>query len=790
MDTPTEISTVVIEDPISFDAPEQLYEWGSFEWEYEHRTQQMLTAMCHILKDTLNTGDQLAGQLLLPNLPVQQKLQTQYFHFVWVNRIKQLVLLLRDVILEQQKGKVGLLEQVYERGVIEANWAQSLTALQQARQEIQQSAEKETTVEALNKKAKSWHHQTNPWAVYRAQLVLLEEQASVLATNYNAFAELKGLFVAIENTVTSNIESCNNELEHVMGKIDGLVVIQQELEKDAHFSTDLLQHIDSILATYHNYEYNLPFKEKMSELLDKYEQPYQLCFKTKGGLLQQRIVSPQKEIAQWLDAEILPLLYEIWEITENIHTGVKMIIMSIKNRITLQKQEGVDTLLKEIKDITRPLIGFKSNIEAAQKDVQDITALVNYRLDQEFKLYPIFDEKRYFLPISLQSTINQRLWKKQSNWLAVSRTWYDQVWNRVKKQYQKWSYSHHLGISEKIALCIQSRRPDTANVHYINIFQTKGYVGDSFFRGRDEQVARVATLVDRWKEGIRGSLLLTGDRFSGKTVFTEAVAQKFFGSNVARLIPNTDIEVNGRKHTLSTDLVEALEIIARHGLNKRLLVIIDNLELWWSPKHPLYKNVAGLIEHIDRFSNRLFFVVTTNVNNRNQLFEFSNLERTFQAEINLNVVTKKALHQAIWIRHAATHKQLINKKGEDLPPNVFAKTVNYIYKISRGNIGEALNIWANSMLYIDEHKVRSEVYDYLPLPNFLNDDSILVLETVLKHKRTNEYHLRQLFGPAFKTRYATVVRRLINTGILTRQLDNYIEINPSIISDLAQLLNK
>lgn len=767
-----------------------LKSWGDFEWQYDSRVESLIEVIQHIGKQTIERGDHFIQFLQQEELSPEEQLVAQYFHFEWADRIKKLLLLMRDVVIEQQKGQVGLLEFKFDRETLEKNWKIALQTIQTARQEIQTIASKGLSPENLKKCARVWYHQENPWAVYRKQIHLLIQQAEELEKNYTNFESLKDLFSSIEQLIFKSISSCQSELKNILNKIEGLLVTQQELNDDAHFANDLLNHIDVILASYHIREYNTVFKDQLNVLINKYANPIKLYIKAKGGLVEQRFIAPKKEVMQWLDAEILPLLYEIWEITENIHTGVKMIIMSMQNRITLQKQEGTDTLAKDIPNIVRPLLGFRSNIKAADTDILDINALVEERLDNEFKLYPVFDNQRYFLAVSLQSSINQRLWNKQSNWLTEAKTQWDKIWKQLKGVYQKWSYSHHLGISERIALCLQSRQVHQANIHYVNIFQTKGYVGDSFFRGREEQIARVHTLVERWKEGIRGSVLLTGDRFSGKTVFSEAIAQKFFGINVLRLTPNTDLEVDGRKHHLTYDLVEALEIVARYALNDQPLVIIDNLELWWSPKIPLYKNIQGLIEHIDRFSSKIFFVVTTNRGSRNQLFRFSNLERTFQAEITLNTVTKKALHQAIWIRHAATHKQLINKKGEALSPQKFAKIVNQIYKLSNANIGEALNIWANSTRFVDDNHVRSHLEDYLPLPNFLNDDSRLVLETILRCRRTNEYNLRQLFGPAFGLRYATVIRRLLNTGILTRQLDNYIEVNHLIVNDLKKILQK
>ena len=74
------------------------------------------------------------------------------------------------------------------------------------------------------------------------------------------------------------------------------------------------------------------------------------------------------------------------------------------------------------------------------------------------------------------------------------------------------------------------------------------------------------------------------------------------------------------------------------------------------------------------------------------------------------------------------------------------------------------------------------------LPYFLNTDTALILTTILKYKRSNEYNLRKLFGPMFPQQYATIVKRLISMGILKRQLDGWLEIEELIVNDLKEMI--
>ena len=60
------------------------------------------------------------------------------------------------------------------------------------------------------------------------------------------------------------------------------------------------------------------------------------------------------------------------------------------------------------------------------------------------------------------------------------------------------------------------------------MFLTEGWISDSFSVPRTEESARIATLVENWRLGFRGGVMLTGKRFAGKTLFGEVISQQHF----------------------------------------------------------------------------------------------------------------------------------------------------------------------------------------------------------------------------------------------------------------------
>ena len=57
-------------------------------------------------------------------------------------------------------------------------------------------------------------------------------------------------------------------------------------------------------------------------------------------------------------------------------------------------------------------------------------------------------------------------------------------------------------------------------------------------------------------------------------------------------------------------------------------------------------------------------------------------------------------------------------------------------------------------------------------------------------RRTNEYRLRKYLGPSFKSIYRPILQRAMNLGVVNRNLNGWLEINPMIVNEVGRLLDK
>lgn len=708
--------------------------------------------------------------------------------FLWAEQAKMFLLLLRDALFEEQKAALLHRTGHLHRTQQEMLWTRTTQSIRQALQRTQENSHRAAQNYDDVKRAQKWKHQENPWPTYKKQIRTIVQQTQDLAQDYLLLDTIQDTMDEVNALVDKTAEHCLNDLKTNNDTIDQ--VINLVVHSDNKPPQTLAQ-IHEITNKIGSTIYIAAFKERLEFLLRPFDLKIKPIVGIQEGMLQRRDFAPQHDTIDWFESEIYPLLYEVWELTDQGTSGLRMILLNMTNGLDVLQKERPEALFAQPASLIKPLETFQKDLTTLGEDVANLIQLIHKRVNKELQVTCLFDTHRPFLSVSLQSNLNRRIWNQQHGWLARGQRLVTTVSDHVEAWWQRVQNNKNLSISERIARCIQSRQEDENNRHYTNIFLTKGYVGESFMVGREAEFERFEQLVHNWQAGFRGAALLTGDRFSGKTVFGEIVARRFFPNNFYSLHPNSALTVEGRKMQTSYDLGEALDFVIKHCRNKQSLVWIDDLEVWWAPKVPFYQNTQHLMECIDAHSNRLFFMVATNAKIQQQLSHFTHTERIFQAELDLNQLARPAVQQAIAIRHGATQKKLVNAKGEQLTPKTFDRLARKTYKNANGNIGEALLQWAHSTYYVDENTVEHRAETYRTLPSFLTEDSHLILDVLLLHKRANEYRLQKLLGgQPFNERYATIIRRLLNVGILRRQLDGFIEIETTIVNDLKQLLDQ
>lgn len=741
--------------------------------------------------DIIRIGDLCTEQLQKEDADI---FSSFLIHFNWIEKAKAFLILWRDVLFQTQKAQILTLENKATNNDLEKLKSQSKLTIIAAADDLKTYFEKEYNrcsrlKNGREKQIAQWRLQQNPYSIYREQLQDLSEQCLELFTKYNKLREVSSIFsqiiIHIQNTLIYSQKTIKEAKSLSQRAIDFIEEnMEEKISKIPAFLEDLEEELTSTA-------YLDIFSAQLDEISGAFNSKMQVPVNTMGGLIQFKEINFKRSVRLWLESEILPILYEVWELTENSNNAVKMSFLNIRNRAFLLSNEVKEggKLNFEKEDLSQLLNVFMVQTTKRAEDLSALKSLIDERLNQSFGVFTVYQLHEVFLSLPLQSTINQ-FKIRQNKWLIAFQNWLNKQATFLQNFKTSVEIEESLSVSEKIVRFIQSRTMSPENYHYSSIFLTKGYIGESFWVGRKKELQHIEKLIQQWKQGFRGAVILSGQRFSGKSLFGDLVVNQHFAKNSIRLSPNSTIKFQGRQFTSTFDLDASLNFIRKHSLPHHLCVWIDDLELWSDPNISLSQNVRNLCEYIDDYSGKIFFMVSMNNWLKNHLHNIHDIGKKFQTEINLDEMNEAEVREAILIRHGATHKNLVHADGREISPQIFKKITTKIHKNTDGNIGEALQKWAFSVQKIDEEQVTFEPKAQFALPDFINPDIAILLTALMMEKRSNEYRLRKLFGIAFKEKYAGILQRLLNVGLLTRHLDDWLEVNENAVNEVGKSLDK
>jgi len=725
---------------------------------------------------------------------IKDELNAHFITFLWPERGKSFLILWRDILLQQQKAQVLYSDRRLGSPALEQLKSDSKRVVQKAAAEWKQSLSEKiqqikTSKGGSSKQLFQWSLQTNPWPVYKKQLEEIVPQVNNLQEQYLHLLSYSDIFQQVGQRINKSLSIMQEETNSILETAKKATqLVAESIEEHPGKISPQLEEFEKQLKSRDFYQL---FAHSMDKQLATLGKKTQTAIATRGGIIQYKEVNFQRSAEQWLESEVLPLLNESWELLEKFKLSLRMTLLNIRNRtgILLNQEEGSDKTELIKKDIGQPLKAFLEKVDGWQERSAELKQQLIERMESSFYVSTIYEHKEVFLPIPLQSTINQL---KQNQNLIFSRLqkWWAGLSSYFRQFITSIELEESLSKSEKIARLLHARTPEARNNHYTSIFLTKGQIGKSFWVGRSRALERIKKIHADWEEGFRGAVLLTGQRFSGKTLFGDLIANQYFDERTVRLSPGSAINLAGRTFQCSTDLAPALEFVVKHGLFAKILVWVDDIELWRDTKTPLSQNVRVLQKYIDHYSGKIFFLASTSNWSIAHLQTAYQFKETFQAEINLDRMQLEEITQAILVRHGATHKTLVDQESGEVSPPVFKKLIANTFSTSEGNIGEAINQWSYATRKHEEDSIYYEPSPPYQLPDFLTPAYSLLLTSIMMGKRMNEYRLHKRYGPSFNEKYAAPLQRLIRMGILIRHMNGELEIHTGIVNEVGKLLDQ
>lgn len=746
-----------------------------------------------------NALEKISGQEKTDNpIPENEILPDYIVDYLAAESLKYFMLLWRDSIFQLQKARLFGLDGTGNENLQQQLFKESQDVIMSSAQDLLTSLKDQLDKAEKNPKfykrqLRNWLLQKNPWPGYQNQLNVIAGQCQTLHEKHLIIYKSAESFQQIKSKILGAVKFCQDELSEIENYIAQVTSL---IQKESDSTTDKslvhiahkIQHIESqVTLTYHIDIFNSQLEQELAKIAGETEFSIQI----RQGMLLQDKINFHKRISLWLNREILPLLFEVWEITELSKNGLKMALQNIRNMALQNSTEAPQkkSTASNLKIYTQPLQVLIENNKESVIQLSEFSDMLSHRIDLDLKLSQVYDTERFFLPFSSGTAMSNRLNLGKSKLLKVSQSWFRSQITKIHIYRKKVVHEFTFSRSEKMVRFMQMRKRDDANNHYTSFFTTKGYFGDLFAIGRDEELNHLSLLVKNWKSGYHGSAIITGQRYSGKTLTGELVASRNFPENTIRLSPGITISLAGRKMEAGYNILDSLNFIAKNSQDNKYMVWIDDIELWWEPGIPLYKNVKNLTSFIDQHTAHFFFLVSMNLSTYHQIKQMMEIDRIFQAHIHLGKLSAREIEKAILIRHLATHRTLLNKKHEKIGAVEFKRISKEITQYSNGNIGDALNLWSYFTSFIDDETVLYKPIPKFSLPEFYRPDLAVLLTSFMLQKRTNEYRLRKLFGPAFTDRYQPILLRMIAIKVIERHLDGWLEINERVVNELGMMLD-
>ena len=732
---------------------------------------------------------------ILTNTKDLQSIDTDKFIILhhWIEEAKNFMILWRDILLEGTKAYHYQQDDAIDHLSIKKMLDQSKSILQESISFLQQVypnkiAELGNDPEHVKSQVLDWEKQINPWSEYNIQIKAIAEQCRSISNLSNQLGRSNGSYKTIKRILQSYIDKRKSNMNEIsqcaMSALSTIKDINSD-EGDSNIAQKV-QKIESIHKRLNELFVDEHHLEQIEKILEDMIETIEVPVDGDNGTLNVKKLSLKKSTQQWLESEIYLTLYEVEEVEDQLKNKLKMILVNIQNHLTLLKNDSTETKGTLLR---LAIEKFENEYKRIASKHNKLIKSASDKLNFQFHISEIFSNERLFLPISVQASLGHidldrtKLRHKASKWLKNSFSFYTNLRQKAEKERQ-------LSSSEKLVRYVDSRQFAEDNRQYINIFLVKGYIGESFVIGRQEELEHFRSVYNNWLQGYRGSVLITGQRFSGKSLFAEYANIKVLDGKTIQLKPNMEYEINGRIFTSTYDLKQTLNNITKHSHDTKPTILIDDLELWYSKEIALSRNIRELTKIIDKYSSKIFFVVTMSNWLQHKMNSVYGLDRVFQTDINLDRMSLSEIRQIVSIRQGATHKDLLNLEEKKIIEAEFNKLTKKLHQDVDGNVGDALSKWAAATRYHDVNSVIMTDGPIYSIPDIDHKDTLLLLETIMMSRKTNEYYLNKFFGVSFKRKYSTLLQRLINVGLVTRNADNLIQINPKVVNDIGRLLER
>ncbi len=311
--------------------------------------------------------------------------------------------------------------------------------------------------------------------------------------------------------------------------------------------------------------------------------------------------------------------------------------------------------------------------------------------------------------------------------------------------------------------------------YYKQLFQGKQLPVQYDYIGRHRELAQLDKALS---ENRNGAILVAGKSASGKTHFSEYIADVKFKGKVFKIDSfgkqGTVTEFNKTIATATKQKGAAEQCLS--ALPKGSVLVFNDIEVWWDRKSE-QDALSLLIELIEKYHQRLTFILNVNLHALMALSKQRAIKKVVTSTITLFPVTKEALQAIILERHKIGGLDM-EFRGEEnrFEGKHFKHLINKIYAESNGNVGLGLQIWLRQIETVSENKIIIKELPTLEILKVNEAQWKWVLYQFVLNKNLTKAKLSALFGEDM-IEIDSFLKELLNAEIVEEVNKNIFTLN-------------
>jgi amino acid transporter len=335
--------------------------------------------------------------------------------------------------------------------------------------------------------------------------------------------------------------------------------------------------------------------------------------------------------------------------------------------------------------------------------------------------------------------------------------------------------------------------------YYRQLFFRQSLVNESFWVGREQELARARQAISAHRRGTPGTLIIRGEHDSGKS----ALCRKILSGPLAkqqtfRVMPPAagEIDPSAFRRALSAAILAANEGQEDEegrasGGERRLLesvpdgsvIVIEDLELWWERSARGWAVIDQILRLIREASARCLFIVEINVHAFAFINRFRPLADTALAVLDCEPLPAESLKRIVMLRHASTGMKIrLKEKGEDeLAAWDMARLFSRYFDYSGGMVGATLHAWVSNIDRVERDQLDihvPKVNDWDVLDELRSEWCALLVQLAL-HKRADEARLQRI-TLVEERELEEHLGALTRSGLIVEDGRGVFEINPFV----------